>query len=40
MEQIENPMILPEYEYKKSISDDVWAELEDIAWEDIRNENL
>lgn len=31
---IENPMVLPEHKYKKRISDDVWAEMEDIAYED------
>ena len=34
MEMIENPMVLPEYEYKKGIPDDVWAEMEDMAYED------
>lgn len=34
MEMIENPMILPQYEYEEIIPDDVWAEMEDIAYED------
>lgn len=34
MDIVENPMVLPEYEVKsKVIPDDVWAELEDIAYE-------
>lgn len=32
---IENPMVLPEYKYKSDyIEDDVWAEMEDISYED------
>lgn len=35
MEMIENPMVMPEIEYKSQhIEDDVWAEMEDIAYED------
>lgn len=33
MDIVENPMVLPEYEYKEAMSDDVLAELEDIAYE-------
>ena len=35
MEMVENLMVMPEYEYKSNyITDDVWAEMEDIAYED------
>lgn len=34
MEMIENPMVMPEYQYKERIPDDVWAEMEDMAYED------
>ena len=41
MEMVENPMVMPEYEYKSNyITDDVWAEKEDRAWEDIRDNNF
>ena len=34
MEMIENPMVMPQYEYKSQrIEDDVWAEMEDMAYE-------
>ena len=31
---IENPMVLPEIKYKERIPDEVWAEMEDKAYED------
>lgn len=34
MEMIENPMILPEYEYKEEIPFEVWAEKADADYED------
>nr|DAL06008.1 MAG TPA: hypothetical protein [Caudoviricetes sp.] len=35
MEQVENPMVMPEYEYKSDyIPDDVWAEREDRDYQD------
>ena len=41
MEMVENLMVMPEYEYKSNyITDDVWAEKEDRAWEDIRDNNF
>ena len=41
MEMIENAMVMPEYEYKSNrIPDDVWAEKEDIDWEDVRDNNF
>lgn len=41
MEMIENPMVMSEYEYKSNrLPDDVWAEREDRAWEDIRDNNF
>lgn len=41
MEMVENLMVMPEYEYKSNrIPDDVWAEKEDRAWEDIRDNNF
>lgn len=35
MEPVENPMVMPEYEYKSNcMTDDVWAEREDRDYED------
>ena len=35
MEQVENPMVMPEYEYKSDyILDNAWAEREDRDYED------
>ena len=35
MELVENPMVMPEYEYKSNrMPDDVWAEREDRDYED------
>lgn len=39
MEMVENPMVMPEYEYKTTEEywrkqDEIWAEKEDRAWED------
>lgn len=34
MEMIENPMVLPEYEYKERIPDEAWAEKADADYED------
>lgn len=38
MEQIENPMILPQYEYRSKWSDEDLAILEDMQYEDTLNE--
>lgn len=41
MEMIENPMILPECKYKSDhIEDDVWAELEDMEYEELVFEEM
>lgn len=41
MEMLENFMVMPEYTFKsKRVPDDVWAEQEDRAWEDIRDNNF
>lgn len=42
---IENYMVMPQYRYgltEKQIEefDEVWAQKEDIAWDDIRDGNL
>lgn len=35
--EVDNLMIMPEYNYKFDyMEDDVWSELEDRAWEDIK----
>lgn len=41
MEIIENPMVLPESKYKSDhIEDDVWAELEDVEYEELVFEEM
>ena len=36
MEMIENPMVLPEYQYKfNNIPDDVWSDMESQAYDDM-----
>lgn len=41
MEMIENPMVLPKYEYKSDhIDDDVWTELEDMEYEELVFEEM
>lgn len=45
MEMVENPMVMPEIEYNTSEEywrkqDEIWAEKEDRAWEDIRDNNF
>lgn len=39
--KVDNLMILPDYECKVNCTeDDVWAVLEDTAWEDKRDNNF
>ena len=39
--EVDNLMVMSEYNYKfEHVEDDVWAELEDRAWEDIRDNNF
>lgn len=42
MEMIENPMVMPDIEYNTNWQeqDEIWAEKEDRAWEDIRDNNF
>lgn len=40
--EVENPMIMPDIEYNTNWQeqDEIWAEKEDRAWEDIRDNNF
>ena len=39
--EIENPMTLPEYEYEsKHIPDDIWADMESNAYDDMVFEEM
>ena len=38
--EVDNLMVMPEYNYKFEHDDDVWSEKEDRAWEDLRDNNF
>ena len=41
MDETENPMVLPEYNYKfEHIPDDIWADMESDAYDDMVFEEM